>query len=249
VADAAGGDSVSNSTTENNGVQAGEVHGGIHFHSPNPPPQRRVVALLSATILAVGVTLGVLLSARPGPAGTGASTPSGQALPDPSSTLGQPPAATGWPTSNTELMHACKLLDMESVAAYLGITVDQMQYENNDTIPDSQPDREKIMSHTACAWKIADKSDGRVLTAQFTAYPDDSVATEALDSMVAKMKQNDAADYPNVADQAVFAPSGTWLLARKSNRVLAVTFRPPTGRHTGDFATLAVTAASRAFAF
>jgi hypothetical protein len=246
-----GGDSVANSTTDNHGVQAGNIHGGVHFH---PSLGRRSLAVSLGVTLASGVVIGTLLATWPAPAGTGAVGTSGPIRPAPS-TPGQAPAANTWrPTSNTELIHACKLFDMDSVTAYLGATGDKMHYQNIDTLPDAQPDRAKVTSYTSCYWKTTDKEDNRELTTQLAAYVDDNAAKGAFDSTVAKMKKNDpgsadAADFPNVGDQAVLAPSGTWLMARKSNRIVLVTFTPPTGKHTGDFVTLAVTAASRGLAF
>ena len=148
-------------------------------------------------------------------------------------------------------LHACKLLDPDSVVGFLQASNDVMNPPEDAGQPEIPPaDNAKMSAGTTCKWYPNDSSKRR-LVAAFVVFTDDGAAKDAVASFVASMKIADpasgnAASVPHLADEAV---QGTnWFAARKGSRYVTLVFTPPGGANNGGFSELMLDVTGRAFA-
>jgi len=229
-------DNTSTGKNLENIVQGRDISGPIHFHGR--PGTGLVVAV------AVAMALAALALAA---AGRGGDTPA--------TSIAQPPPGDGLerPSQAPERkpLHACKLLDPESVALFFGVSLDQLQpgAELGPT-PEAIPNRGKVTDYTNCVWKPTDPADLRTLVCHYLSFVNDDEAKAAFDAMI-KIKERQSGDAvlrtpPNIGDKAVIADSRAhWMLAEKAGFVVDLSFEPTEARNNGEFRTLATSAASR----
>lgn len=148
-------------------------------------------------------------------------------------------------------LHACKLLDPESVALFFGLPLNQLQPGSElGPMSETTPNRERVTNYTNCVWKAVDPGDSRTLVCQYLSFGNNSDAEAAFDAIV-KIKKEQYRDFalvmpPNIGDKAVMVDSGAhWMLAEKVGFIVDLSFEPAQARNNGEFRTLATSAASR----
>ncbi|MEV6620304.1 hypothetical protein AB0M83_13030 [Amycolatopsis sp. NPDC051106] len=221
-----------------NVIQGRDISGPIHFHG------RSGTGLVVAVAVAMVLALAALALAA---AGRGGDTPATSiAQPSPGDGPAEPSQAPEW-----KPLHACKLLDPESVALFFGVSLDQLQPGAEiGPMPEATPNRGKVTNYTNCVWKPMDPADLRTLVCHYLSFVNDDEAKAAFDAMI-KIKKGQSGDAtlitpPNIGDKAVIADSPAhWMLAEKAGFVVDLSFEPAEARNNGEFRTLATSAASR----